>query len=251
MGYTCNFASFQKDVYYHEALFTIYEKCIKDLIPCLSPCKKVVSSDGLTIGYIQLIMDLNCFYVWIGSIMPYLKSHAVTVPYHVFNSSYCTYLHANLSYPSIAGPYGLFDESPLLLKWQENRNRIKNLELDTWLGLASIYIKLSRWHDAELCLSKSEGITAFSASRWHTTGNHAWPFIRFKILSYWNSYFAVSYMWNNTLYGVENNQSRVLSDQLWTPFTVSRLCEKHVILSRMFDKFIVLISKWWKYSGIQ
>ncbi|KAG6434556.1 hypothetical protein SASPL_106194 [Salvia splendens] len=55
-------------------------------------------------------------------------------------------------------------------KLKENRNRIKNLELDTWLGLASIYIKLSRWHDAELCLSKSEGITAFSASRWHTTG---------------------------------------------------------------------------------
>ncbi|XP_042017795.1 protein NPGR2-like [Salvia splendens] len=55
-------------------------------------------------------------------------------------------------------------------KLKENHNHIKNLELDTWLGLASIYIKLSRWHDAELCLSKSETITAFSASRWHATG---------------------------------------------------------------------------------
>ncbi|KAG6403099.1 hypothetical protein SASPL_135316 [Salvia splendens] len=55
-------------------------------------------------------------------------------------------------------------------KLKENHNHIKKLELDTWLGLASIYIKLSRWHDAELCISKSETITAFSASRWHATG---------------------------------------------------------------------------------
>ncbi|KAH6766653.1 no pollen germination related 2 [Perilla frutescens var. hirtella] len=55
-------------------------------------------------------------------------------------------------------------------KLKENRNHVKNLELDTWLDLASIYIKLSRWHDAELCLSKSKAISAFSASRWHATG---------------------------------------------------------------------------------
>ncbi|KAL0304991.1 UNVERIFIED_CONTAM: protein NPGR2 [Sesamum angustifolium] len=55
-------------------------------------------------------------------------------------------------------------------KLKEDRSHIQNLELETWHDLASIYIKLCRWHDAELCLSKSEAISAFSASRWHTAG---------------------------------------------------------------------------------
>ncbi|KAL8547913.1 hypothetical protein ACS0TY_007283 [Phlomoides rotata] len=55
-------------------------------------------------------------------------------------------------------------------KLKENRNHVNNLELETWHDLASIYIKLSRWHDAELCLLKSEGICTFNASRWHATG---------------------------------------------------------------------------------
>lgn len=67
--------------------------------------------------------------------------------------------------------YELFDRKPILPNWQENRDHVKNLELDTWHDLASIYMKLSRWHDAELCLLKSEGICAFNASRWHATGN--------------------------------------------------------------------------------
>ncbi|XP_011080086.1 protein NPGR2 [Sesamum indicum] len=55
-------------------------------------------------------------------------------------------------------------------KLKEDRSHIQNLELETWHDLASIYIKLCRWHDAELCLSKSEAISAFSASRWHAAG---------------------------------------------------------------------------------
>ncbi|KAL0459369.1 UNVERIFIED_CONTAM: protein NPGR2 [Sesamum latifolium] len=55
-------------------------------------------------------------------------------------------------------------------KFKEDRSHIQNLELETWHDLASIYIKLCRWHDAELCLSKSEAISAFSASRWHAAG---------------------------------------------------------------------------------
>ncbi|KAL7113148.1 hypothetical protein ACP275_04G045300 [Erythranthe tilingii] len=55
-------------------------------------------------------------------------------------------------------------------KIKDDKNHFKNLELETWHNLASIYIKMSRWHDAELCLSKSKAISAFSASRWHTTG---------------------------------------------------------------------------------
>ncbi|KAK4492460.1 hypothetical protein RD792_003269 [Penstemon davidsonii] len=55
-------------------------------------------------------------------------------------------------------------------KLKESRNHIRNLELETWHDLASIYISLSRWHDAELCLSKSGAISAFSAFRWHVAG---------------------------------------------------------------------------------
>ncbi|CAA0823945.1 no pollen germination related 2 [Striga hermonthica] len=55
-------------------------------------------------------------------------------------------------------------------KVKENLNYISNLELETWHDLASIYIKLSRWHDAELCVSKSAAIGALSALRWHAAG---------------------------------------------------------------------------------
>ncbi|KAJ6333909.1 hypothetical protein OIU78_010917 [Salix suchowensis] len=44
------------------------------------------------------------------------------------------------------------------------------LELEVWHDLASVYIRLSRWHDAETCLSKSKAICSYSASRCHTTG---------------------------------------------------------------------------------
>ncbi|CAA2965553.1 tetratricopeptide repeat 7A-like [Olea europaea subsp. europaea] len=55
-------------------------------------------------------------------------------------------------------------------KQKENRNHHKNLEMETWHDLASIYIRLSQWRDAEICLSKSEAISPFSASRWQTAG---------------------------------------------------------------------------------
>ncbi|KAL3517722.1 hypothetical protein ACH5RR_020311 [Cinchona calisaya] len=50
--------------------------------------------------------------------------------------------------------------------WEHNRS----LELETWHDLASIYIRLFRWRDAEICLSKSEGIKRHSAMRCHTAG---------------------------------------------------------------------------------
>lgn len=46
----------------------------------------------------------------------------------------------------------------------------RNLELETWHDLARIYISMSQWSDAEICLSKSEVISRFSAYRWHVTG---------------------------------------------------------------------------------
>ncbi|KAL1816790.1 hypothetical protein ACET3Z_019364 [Daucus carota] len=49
-------------------------------------------------------------------------------------------------------------------------NRIRSLELETWHDLALLYISLSKWHDAEICLSKSKAIRTDSASRCHATG---------------------------------------------------------------------------------
>lgn len=44
------------------------------------------------------------------------------------------------------------------------------LELEVWHDLASVYISLSHWRDAEICLSKSKAIRLYSASRCHITG---------------------------------------------------------------------------------
>ncbi|KAJ8650756.1 hypothetical protein MRB53_003779 [Persea americana] len=46
----------------------------------------------------------------------------------------------------------------------------RSLEMETWHDLAYVYINLSQWRDAEICLSKSNAINKHSASRWHTTG---------------------------------------------------------------------------------
>ncbi|XP_073063555.1 protein NPGR2 [Primulina eburnea] len=55
-------------------------------------------------------------------------------------------------------------------KEKDRRKHNKNLEMETWHDLASIYTSLSQWHDAEICLSKSKAISTFCASRLHTSG---------------------------------------------------------------------------------
>ncbi|XP_021847346.1 protein NPGR2 isoform X1 [Spinacia oleracea] len=50
-------------------------------------------------------------------------------------------------------------------------NHVWKLELQTWHDLACIYINLSHWKDAEICLSKSKAISPNSASRWHIIGS--------------------------------------------------------------------------------
>ncbi|XP_028758305.1 protein NPGR2 isoform X2 [Neltuma alba] len=54
--------------------------------------------------------------------------------------------------------------------YKENRDHAKNLEVEVWHDLACVYISLSQWHDAEICLVKSKAIKLYSASRCHTTG---------------------------------------------------------------------------------
>ncbi|GKU86252.1 hypothetical protein SLEP1_g800 [Rubroshorea leprosula] len=46
----------------------------------------------------------------------------------------------------------------------------RSLELDIWHDLAYLYISLSQWQDAEICLSKSKAIGFYSATRCHATG---------------------------------------------------------------------------------
>lgn len=46
----------------------------------------------------------------------------------------------------------------------------RSLELDTWHDLAYVYLSLSQWHDAEICLSKSQAISSYSAARYHAMG---------------------------------------------------------------------------------
>ncbi|KAI4342656.1 hypothetical protein MLD38_027252 [Melastoma candidum] len=53
---------------------------------------------------------------------------------------------------------------------KNGKRRYKMLEAETWNDLANVYTSLSQWRDAEICLSKSEAINPFSASRWHSTG---------------------------------------------------------------------------------
>lgn len=53
---------------------------------------------------------------------------------------------------------------------QNWRNNDRSLEMETWHDLANVYLSLSQWRDAEVCLSKSKAINPHSASRWHSTG---------------------------------------------------------------------------------
>lgn len=42
--------------------------------------------------------------------------------------------------------------------------------MEVWHDLACVYISLSQWRDAEICLSKSKAVSSHSASRCHATG---------------------------------------------------------------------------------
>ncbi|KAJ1416623.1 Tetratricopeptide-like helical domain superfamily [Sesbania bispinosa] len=54
--------------------------------------------------------------------------------------------------------------------YKDYRDHARNLEVEIWHDLAYVYISLSQWHDAEMCLSKSKAIKLYSASRCHIIG---------------------------------------------------------------------------------
>lgn len=53
---------------------------------------------------------------------------------------------------------------------KSSKTSAKSLELEVWHDLACVYISLSQWRDAEICLSKSKAVSSHSASRCHATG---------------------------------------------------------------------------------
>uniref|UniRef100_A0A1D1XL24 Tetratricopeptide repeat protein 7B n=1 Tax=Anthurium amnicola TaxID=1678845 RepID=A0A1D1XL24_9ARAE len=56
------------------------------------------------------------------------------------------------------------------MKFLKGGENDRNLELEAWHDLCNVYISMSQWRDAEVCLSKLKGIRSFSVSRWHATG---------------------------------------------------------------------------------
>ncbi|CAL9207915.1 unnamed protein product [Musa hybrid cultivar] len=46
----------------------------------------------------------------------------------------------------------------------------RSLEIQTWHDLANVYISMSLWREAEICLSNLKAICPYSALRWHATG---------------------------------------------------------------------------------
>ncbi|XP_062205142.1 protein NPGR2-like [Phragmites australis] len=46
----------------------------------------------------------------------------------------------------------------------------RSLEIETWYDLALLYLGMSQWRDAEVCVSKIRAISPYSALTWHVTG---------------------------------------------------------------------------------
>lgn len=55
-------------------------------------------------------------------------------------------------------------------RFLERKEKDKILEMETWHDLANVYTSLSKWRDAEVCLSKSEALCPHSASRCYSRG---------------------------------------------------------------------------------
>ncbi|GMJ09056.1 no pollen germination related 2 [Hibiscus trionum] len=65
----------------------------------------------------------------------------------------------------------------------------RSLELEIWHDLAYLYISLSQFRDAEICLSKSEAINSYSAVRNHATGllYEKKGLLKEALKAYWNA----------------------------------------------------------------
>lgn len=64
--------------------------------------------------------------------------------------------------------HGIFMHFSIFLLQGDKNDR--SLEIQTWHDLANVYISMSQWRDAEVCLSKLKAISPYSALGWHATG---------------------------------------------------------------------------------
>ncbi|KAK7285243.1 hypothetical protein RJT34_20007 [Clitoria ternatea] len=66
---------------------------------------------------------------------------------------------------------GALDQTGIWKKlYKDYMDHAMNMELEIWHALANVYLSLSQWHGAEVCLSKSKAIKPYSASRCHAIG---------------------------------------------------------------------------------
>jgi hypothetical protein len=52
----------------------------------------------------------------------------------------------------------------------------KSLEIKTWYDIALLYLRMSQWKDAELCISKIKAISPYSPLTCHAIGDFSSPF---------------------------------------------------------------------------
>ncbi|XWS31393.1 hypothetical protein CRYUN_Cryun23aG0071800 [Craigia yunnanensis] len=64
----------------------------------------------------------------------------------------------------------------------------RSFEQEIWHDLAYLYISLSHWRDAEICLSKSKAISSYSAVRNHATGKFILPLVYVIVIIYYFLY---------------------------------------------------------------
>lgn len=51
----------------------------------------------------------------------------------------------------------------------------RKVEMEAWLDLSAIYMKLGSWADSHVCLDKAKSIGLFSPESWHATGWYLHP----------------------------------------------------------------------------
>lgn len=80
-----------------------------------------------------------------------------------------------------------FGVSDKVLKTSREHDRF--LEMETWQDLANVYTRLLQWRDAEVCLTKSQALFPYSASRWHSLGllNQAKGLEKEALESFWKA----------------------------------------------------------------
>jgi ATP-dependent RNA helicase DHX36 len=65
--------------------------------------------------------------------------------------------------------------SDAALPFLQGQKDDRSMETETWYDLALLYLSLSQWSNAELCVSKIKSINAYSPLAYHATGASFFP----------------------------------------------------------------------------